>query len=212
MTLACGEEDPAPGLVSPPRRGRGRRPSQQVRTAILAAADRLLRSQGMAGFTIEGVAALAGASKMTIYKWWPTKGILALEAYAASVEDVLAVPDTGDVQADLTAALTSFVGVLCETVGGQVTAELLGAAQTDPQLATAFRRVYLEPRRAVGISVLLAAKERGQVRADVDPEVLSDQLWGACVYRLLTGHLPLTEHYARTLVHTVLHGARVAAS
>ena len=49
----------------------------------------------MAGFTIEGVAELAGASKMTIYKWWPSKGVLALEAYAAGVDEVLTVPDTG---------------------------------------------------------------------------------------------------------------------
>lgn len=206
MTLARGEEHREAALVRPPRSGRGRRPSQQVRGAILGAADRLLRSEGMAGFTIEGVAALAGASKMTIYKWWPTKGVLALEAYAASVEVVLDVPDTGDVEDDLTAALTSFVGVLRETTGGRVTAELLGAAQTDPELAAAFRRVYLEPRRAVGTAVLLAARERGQVRAGTDPEALSDQLWGACVYRLLTGYLPMTEDYARTLVRTVLHG------
>lgn len=162
----------------------------------------------MAGFTIEGVAALAGASKMTIYKWWPTKGVLALEAYAASVDDVLAVPDTGDIEVDLTTQLTSLVHLLRDTAAGRVTAELLGAAQTDPELAAAFRRIYLEPRRAVGIDALRAAQDRGQLRTDADLEVLSDQLWGACIYRLLTGYLPLTEEFVHALVCNLLHGAR----
>ena len=201
-------DESAAGSGDAPRGGRGRRPSRQVRTGILAAADRLLRTEGMAGFTIERVAALAGASKMTIYKWWPTMGVLALEGYAASVDDILAVPDTGDIEADLAAHLTTFVRLLRDTAAGRVTAELLGTAQTDPELATAYRRIYLEPRRAAGTAALLTAQDRGQIRADADPEVLSDQLWGACIYRLLNHHLPLTEEFAHELVRNLLRGAR----
>ena len=158
----------------------------------------------MAGFTIERVADLAGASKMTIYKWWPSKGVLALEAYAASVDGVLAVPDTGHIKADLTAALTALVGVLRDTSAGSISAELIGCAQTDPELAAAFRRIYLEPRRSAGITVLKAAQDRGEIRRDVDLEVLSDQLWGACMYRLLMGHQPLSEDFALQLVRNLL--------
>jgi len=196
--------DPAGELRAAPRRGRGRRPSAQVRDQILTAANGLLRSRGMAGFTIERVAELAGASKMTIYKWWPSKGVLALEAYAASVDGVLAVPDTGHIRADLTAALTALVGVLRNTSAGPISAELIGCAQTDPELAAEFRRIYLEPRRHVGITVLKAAQDRGEIRHDVDLEVLSDQLWGACMYRLLMGHQPLSEDFARQLVRNLL--------
>lgn len=197
-------------LVDAPRSGRGRRPAQRVRAEILAAADRLLRSEGMAGFTIERVAALAGASKMTIYKWWPSKGVLALEAYAAGVDEVFAMPDTGDVEADLTAQLTTFVSVLRSTAAGRVTAELIGAAQTDPQLAAAFRRIYLAPRRAVGVAALQTARDRGEIRPDVDLEVVSDQLWGACMYRLMMGHEPLTEDFVHALVRNLLSGIRAA--
>ena len=195
-------------LVDAPRTGRGRRPAQRVRSEILAAANRLLHSRGMAGFTIERVAALAGASKMTIYKWWPSKGVLALEGYAAGVDGVFDMPDTGDIEADLTAQLVTFTRTLRDTSAGRVMAELLGAAQTDPELAAAFRRVYLEPRRNLGIDALRAAQNRGQIRADADPDVLSDQLWGACVYRLMTGHQPLTEEFVRTLVRNLLCGIR----
>jgi AcrR family transcriptional regulator len=204
----AGQEEQDSPVRSEPRPGRGRRPAQQVRSQILAAADRLLRSEGMAGFSIERVAALAGASKMTIYKWWPTKGVLAFEAYAASVDDVLTMPDTGDIEADLTANVTTFVRLLRDTAAGRVMAELIGAAQTDPQLAATFRRVYLGPRRAMGIAALQVARQRGQIRADVDLEVLSDQLWGACMYRLMMQHEPLTEHLAAELVRNLLTGVR----
>ena len=57
-----------------PRRGRGRRPATEVHTEILEAAADLLFAEGMAAFTIEKVAQRSGASKMTIYKWWPSRG------------------------------------------------------------------------------------------------------------------------------------------
>lgn len=139
---------------------------------------RLLLAEGMAGFTIERVAALAGASKMTIYKWWPSKGALALDGYSSTVEAVLAFPDTGDIEADLTAQLTAFVRLVRDTPAGRVIAELIGQAQTDPELAAAYRATYSGPRRALAMEALTRAQGRGQLRADVDPEVVVDQLWG----------------------------------
>jgi len=197
---------PIPAVPNAARRGRGRRPAQQVRADILDAAGRLLLTEGMAAFTIERVAAIAGASKMTIYKWWPSKGALAMEGYASMVDGMLAVPDTGDIQADLTTQLLTYVHVLRDSPAGRVTAQLLGEAQTDRELADAFRRVYSGPRRAVGRAALRTAQERGQIRADADPETLIDQLWGACLYRLLMGNEPLTDDFARAVVHNVLCG------
>lgn len=192
-----------------PRRGRGRRPFKQVRAEIVEAVGELLLSEGMAAFTIERVAAVAGASKTTIYKWWPSRGALALEGYAARIGSTFPFPDSGDIEADMTTHLTTFVTVLRDTPAGRVTSELLGAAQTDPRLAEAFRRVYLEPRRAIGIAVLRKAQERNQLDSNADVEVLSDQLWGACMYRLMTGHQPLDEQFARALVRNVIRGVRI---
>ena len=64
----------------------------------------------MGAFTIEKVARRSGASKMTIYKWWPSKGALALDGYFHKVEPQLAFPDTGDIEADLRTQLHAFVG------------------------------------------------------------------------------------------------------
>lgn len=210
LVLVRIKPQPADSPAPPRRRGRGRRPTEQVRGEILAAAGQLLLTEGMSAFTIERVAALAGASKMTIYKWWPSKGVLALEGYASTVDSVLGVPDTGNIEADLTTQLLTYVRLLRDTPAGRVTAELLGAAQTDPQLAAAWRTSYSNPRRAAGLAALRTAQQRGQIRPDADPEVLIDQLWGACLYRLMVADEPLTDRYARTLVQNLTHGVRVA--
>ena len=78
--------------VDLPRRGRGRRPAAEVRNEVLEAAAELLFAEGMGAFTIEKVANRSGASKMTIYKWWPSKGALALDGYFHKVEPATGVP------------------------------------------------------------------------------------------------------------------------
>jgi AcrR family transcriptional regulator len=198
----------AADLSRPPRRGRGRRPADEVRREVLLAAGRMLLAEGMRGFTIEGVAALSGASKMTIYKWWPSKGALALDGYFTTVEDVLKFPDTGDIQADLRTQLTSFVRLVRDTPAGRVLAELIGEAQTDAALAAAYREKYSGPRRALAVEALTRAQERGQLRADVDPEVVVDQLWGACYHRLLLPDQPLTQEFADGLIDNLFQGLR----
>jgi AcrR family transcriptional regulator len=189
------------------RRGRGRRPAAEVRSDVLEAAGKLLFEEGMGGFGFERVATLAGASKVTLYKWWPSKGALALEAYFHAVEQTLAFPDTGDIEADLTVQVRSFIALLAGPAG-RVIGELIGQAQTDPELATAFRERYSGPRRALAVEVLSRARERGQIRDDVDPEVVIDQLWGAGYHRLLIPDQPLTEEFATALVGNVMAGLR----
>lgn len=196
------------GLEVAPRPGQGRRPTAEVRAAILQAAGRLLLAEGMGTFTIERVAALAGASKMTIYKMWPSKGALALAGYFATVEPTLAFPDTGDIEADLTAQLTAFVRLLRDTNAGPVIAGLIGQAQIDPDLATVYQQQYSQPRRAAAVTAISCAQTRGQIQPTVDPEILVDQLWGACYHRLLLPDQPLTEQFAENLVHNLLHGVR----
>lgn len=190
------------------RPGRGRRPSDRVRQDIVRAAGELLLAEGVAGFTIERVALLAGVSKMSIYKWWPSKGTLALDGYFTAVEQTLAFPDTGDLQADLTSQLLEFVRLVTGSPAGRVVAELIGLAQSDPDLAAAYRERYSSPRRALAVQALGKAVARGEIRRDVDLQVVVDQLWGACYHRLLIPDEPLTEEFAVALVHNLLPGLR----
>ncbi len=192
--------------AEPVRRGRGRRPADEVRREVLRAAGKLLLDEGMAAFTIEKVAALSGASRVTLHKWWPSKGALALDGYFSVVAPIPAFPDTGDIATDLTAQLKAWIRLMDGTRAGRVLLELLGQAQTDPELMTAYRERNSGPRRRMAVEALERARRRGQLRGDVDCEVVVDQLWGACYHRLLIPDLPLTDEFAEALVANLLAG------
>lgn len=193
-------------MTDRPRRGRGRRPGAEVREEILEASAELLFDEGMAGFTIEKVAKLSGASKMTIYKWWPSKGALALDGYFRRVEPQLAFPDTGDIEADLRTQLHAFLRVILDSPAGRVIGELIGQAQSDPGLKAAYLERYSGPRRAKAVAAMETAKGRRQLSASLNPETVVDQLWGACYQRLLLPDQPLTDEFVDALVDNLFHG------
>jgi AcrR family transcriptional regulator len=185
---------------------RGRRPTEEVRAEVLAAAGRLLLTEGMDRFTIERVAALSGASKVTIYKWWPSKGALALAGYYTQVEPILEFPSTGDLETDLRNQLRSFVTLLTESPAGTVMRGLIAEAQRDPALMDAFLDTYSGPRRRLAVERLEEARRAGQLRDEVDAESVVDQLWGACYHRLLLPDQPLDAAFADSLVDNLFHG------
>lgn len=192
---------------TPVRRGRGRRPAAEVRADVLAATGRLLLRDGMRAVTFDRVAAEAGASKTTLYKWWPSPGALAAEAYFAQSRLVLDFPDTGDVRADLVSQLGAFVRWLKDEGAARPVSELVGAAQTDPDLARAWSETYALPRRELARERLRIAQQQGQLRDDADLDIIVDQLWGACYHRLLVLKVPLDESLVVPLVDQALDGA-----
>lgn len=197
----------ARGTAKQPRRGR--RPAEEVRDEVLQAAGDLLFDEGINGFTIDKVAALSGASKMTIYKWWPSKGALALDGYFRKVEPELSFPDSGDIERDLRTQMRAFLGIIRDSAGGRIIGELIGQAQIDPELKDAFLQRYSGPRRALAVAAIRRAQERDQLSAGADPEVVVDQLWGACYHRLLIPDQPLTEGFVDALLDNLLGGIRV---
>jgi AcrR family transcriptional regulator len=189
---------------------RGRPRQLSVRDAVLAGAGQLLLQAGIKGFSIEGVARLSGASKVTIYKWWPSKGALALDGFYTLVSPSIDTTLTGDVGQDLVTQVSAVLALFRDTAIGPILAGLIGEAQRDPGLAAAIRERWLEPRRRCGVAILEAAQAAGQVGADLDPTTVLDQIYGPIYLRLLIGHAPLTDDLAATLVRTILSGVRVA--
>jgi len=190
----------------PERRGRGRRPADEVRADVLQTVGDLLLAEGSADLTFERVARLAGVSKTTLYKWWPSKGALALDGYFHAVEQTLAFHDTGDIQADLTSQLLAFAHVMTRTPAGRVLAELIGQSQTDADLAEAYRALYSSERRRLACERMQKAQEAGQIRPEVDVQVLVDQLWGAVYHRLLIPDEPVTDEFVVALVANLMDG------
>jgi len=191
----------APAPLKP---GRGRRRAEDVRRATLAAAAELLLSEGVGSVTFSKVAAQAGVSKMTLYKWWPSPGALAFDAYYSALEETLAFADTGDVRRDLTTQLHAFVGLLA--LRGDIVAGIIGGAQSDPDLAAALSEHYVQQRRRLAVDRLALARQAGQVREGVDLESIVDQLWGACYHRLLLPVEPLTTEFVDKLIANLFEG------
>ena len=198
------------GAPSPaPRRGRGRRPAEEVRREVLDAAGGLLFDAGVGAVTFDRVAAASGASKTTIYKWWPSPGALAAEAYFTRVERALDFEDTGDVRRDVRMQMLAFAELMTAERAGRVIRELIGAAQTDPALQEALVTRYALPRRREAVVTLRRGQERGQIRADAPLEAMVDQLWGACYHRLLLFDEPLDDALVDQLIENVFLGAGV---
>lgn len=193
------------GTARPRPRGRGRRPADEVRADVLAVVGRIVLAEGIADLTFERVARLAGVSRTTLHKWWPSRGALALDGYFHAVRNTLAFDDTQDVRADLRHQLHSFAGVMT-TPGGRALLEIIGASQTDADLAAAYRRLYSSGRRELAYERLTRARERGEIRDDVDVRVLVDQLWGAVYHRLLVPDEPVTPAFLDALVDNLFDG------
>ena len=188
-----------------PRPGRPR--SEKTRLAILEAAADIMLESGFAATTIESIAARAGVSKVTIYKWWSSRGAVAIDAYFHRYSETIAFSDSGDVATDLTNQILLVVRAF-RGRAGEVMAELLGHAQGDPVLAEMWRERWLQPRRDATTVVLRRAIERGQIRSDISLAVLMDELYGPVYYRLLARHEPMSDAFARELVANTLRGAR----
>jgi AcrR family transcriptional regulator len=191
---------------------RGRPRSQEADRAILAATLDLLGSRGLAAMSIEEVAARAGVGKATIYRRWPSKGLLALDAFVESFREQQPLPDTGTLRGDLIAALTEWVQAVTDTSMGQMLTGLIAEAQHDPSLRAAWRERVLEPLRTQHRVMLDRAIARGEIPATVDREVVLDLFFGAAQHRLLLGHLPLTDEFIREVVDVILDGIRSGLS
>jgi AcrR family transcriptional regulator len=189
---------------APPKRGRPR--SEQADRAILAAAAELLAERGPAGMSIEEVASRAGVGKATIYRRWASRGTLALDAFLAEFQGQQPLPDTGSLHDDLLAALRSWIRSVTRTSAGPILAGLIAEAQLDPGLATAWRERVVERLRAQHKIMLDRAVARGEISAKTDYDVVLDLMFGAAYHRLLHGHRPLTDLFARRVVDLIVAG------
>jgi AcrR family transcriptional regulator len=182
---------------------RGRPRSAEAEEAILRTALEILDDVGYGSFSIEAVAARAGVGRPTIYRRWPSKLELAIEA-VVRLAPPLKVTDTGDPLADL----RQLVAVLLPDMSSSAAGRAIIALASDPQvhggLARHLDERYLRPRRAVFADLLRRAADAGQIRPDLDLELLIDLVVGAALYRWLATGQPVNRQAARQIIDTVL--------
>ena len=155
---------------------------------------------------MEEVASRAGVGKATVYRRWPSRGALALDAFMAEFRSQLPVPDTGTLRGDLLASLRAWSRAVSKTRAGRMLPGLIAEAQRDPQLAVAWRERVFEPLRGQQKTLVDRAVRRGEIPAGTDADVVLDLVFGAAYHRLLQGHLPLSDRFARQVVDLVMDG------
>jgi AcrR family transcriptional regulator len=180
------------------RRGPGRR------EAICDAVFGLLAEVGYDRMTMDHVAERAHASKATIYRTWPDKPQMVVEAIVQHFDDdEPEAPDTGSLRGDLLALM----GRACDAVNsadGDVISGLMTAAGRTPALATALQRCTLEAKAPLFQAIVTQAERRGEVPAGTDPLLLQEVMHAMILSRKLWQNVPLDKKYARHVVDDVL--------
>lgn len=182
----------------------GARRNPASHDAILEAAKAELLEKGYAGFTIEGVARRARAGKPTIYRWWPSKSALLLDVYQRQKGGV-EYRREGPIEEDMFRFLRSLMRHWQGTSSGSIFRSLVAEAQSDPEAAAALAD-YAHMRRTQSAEMVRAAQFRGEVAADVDPEVVSDLLSSYAWSHLLTNRLDEHDETLRQAVRVIARG------
>jgi AcrR family transcriptional regulator len=199
-------DNPDNNTVTRPRVGRPR--SVESRRAIIQSAMNILQNDGYAALNIEAIAAKAGVSKQTIYRWWASAAFIVLEALLADMpaQETIA-PDTGSLKSDLLELVRPTVRALSQR-RGPVFKALIAEAQADARFAEALRNSLMAAHRELVHAVVGRAKLRGEVVFDVDDDLAADMIFGPILFRLLNGHGQLDETFAFNLVDATVAAMR----
>ncbi|MFD5224157.1 TetR/AcrR family transcriptional regulator [Microbacterium sp. NPDC058342] len=181
--------------------------SEKARQSVLASMRRALTAEGYAAVTIEGLAAEAGVSKQTIYRWWPSKAAILGEALlegelpGADVE----VAFTDDLAADLRAWFSLLSDQQGNAANVELARALIAVTATDAELGTGLNERLAAPIRDWVTRRLALAVEAGEVRSDIDAEVVADQLVAIASYAALLGR-PLGKKRVEETVRVMMRG------
>jgi AcrR family transcriptional regulator len=180
---------PAPATAK--ARGPGRPRDAGCRAKILGAAQRLLLEETLREFSVERVAREAGVSKATIYRWWPNKSAIAIEAFRERLQAETSARPTITATEALRRHLEGLARILRGDLG-QVVRQLVSAIQQDAKLAKLFHQEVVIPRRRVLREMLARGVRSGEFRNDLALESMIDMTFGTLYMRLLFQHLPIT--------------------
>lgn len=178
----------------------------------MRAASTLLSERGLDAMTIEDVAALAGVGKSSIYRRWPTKGTLALDAFLVDFLAQQPPVDNGNLEDDLREALTLWATAVVDTPTGRALVGLVAEAQHDKDLSRGWIERVMTPVRDQHRAMVTRAIGRGEIPAESDVDVIMDLLYGAAYHRLLQGHLVITPEFIDSVARIVAEGAKAGVA
>lgn len=189
-----------------PVRVRGRPRNKEANQRILKAALELVQRVGFRAVAMEAIAENAGVARTTVYRRWPNKATIVMDALLMEVEPEIAFP-TGASPLESLRMQMSMLARAFRGNKGVLVRSLLAEAQFDPELKEAFLTRWILRRRAAATAVIRAAVAAGELAASTNPEVLLDVLYGGLYYWLLIGMKPPTEQHVQALWDTVMTSA-----
>ena len=200
MVMAKDTSDATEGV---PRRGRPR--SIETTNAILESAYALMAATGLAATTIDAVARHSNVSKMTIYKWWPSREALLIDAFLHHAAQMLPLPpaSSGTPAARARRHAAAYAEAL-QGEFGKVQLAVISECISKTGSAELFYARYLQFRRDALVEMIAAGQNDGSILAEAPPQDLYDAIYGSLFYRYVFGIAPITPAYARNLVDLVL--------
>jgi AcrR family transcriptional regulator len=171
--------------------------------AILNAALKLLETQSLQQISIEAIAREAGVGKATIYRWWPSKAAVVIEAFLVNhISHVVAPKGLGPRD-----ALIKILQLLIKEYAGRegrIVSQIIAEGQNDPEVLREFRERFWNDRRDMALELVNRARQLGELRDDVPAEFLLDQIFAPIYFRLLSGHSPLSQEFIKSHSENVM--------
>jgi AcrR family transcriptional regulator len=184
---------------------RGRPRSEESEEAILAATIQLLSERPLRDISMDEIARKAGVGKATIYKWWPTKAYVALDAFLRKTNRMLPMPDTGSLRRDILEVVRSLM-VFYQSPAGHILGQFVAESQIDEEFASLFRERFLKPRREAARVFFVRGVERGEIDQHLNWELVLDLIYAPAIYRMIVGHAPLDVKIADEMVSILFGG------
>lgn len=189
-----------------PSTPRGRTRSEDSRQAILAAAVSIIGADGYAALSIERIARESGAGKQTVYRWWPTKADVVMEALLHKAEMHIPVPHTGSVHDDVREFLAASWRLARMPQVADLLRALAAEAQLDPAFAGRFRDAFIKHRRAA-LTTILSRHSPPQLAPGIRVSTLVDIVFGVLWYRLLIMPTDFDDALTDELANLITMGA-----
>ncbi|HEY2468194.1 MAG TPA: TetR/AcrR family transcriptional regulator [Terracidiphilus sp.] len=199
---------PGTGSVGDTRaKTRGRQRSEESEDAILCSTLQLLKTKPLRDVSIEEIARKAGVGKATIYKWWPSKAYVALDAFLRKMNRMVPNPDTGSAESDLKKQI-HYLATFYTSPTGRIFGQFLAEAQSDPEFAGLLRERFMKPRREIAGVIFDRAVSRGEIDPSLDRDLVLDLIYGPVLYRLLIVQAPFGRRRVDALVSALFTGLR----
>jgi|SRR6478752_6947968 len=179
--------------------------SETSRKAILEATSELLAETTVQKLSIEAIARRAGVGKTTIYRWWPNKAAVVIDAFVE--HHLVHTPIRDDVP--VTEALREHLGSLIEQYAGpqgRLVAQIIAESQYDESTLHEFRERFWDGRRAATVSLVHRGVAEGSLRDDLDPGLMVELMYSTVYVRLLFRYEKLDRSFAEQIVATAMAG------